>query len=101
MKWGRAKSYDCVRDPGTRIFRYTDGRLLPLFDKALGQGCDLLLIEGLSALHRHIDILDREDLPLHHPCYSTLKSCGPKLRRHWLACIGTCHPGRRSLTGPT
>jgi hypothetical protein len=67
---------------------HENGCLLPLFQHALCQGFDLLRIKGLPPLHRHIDVLDRQDLPLQPPpdC-SRLVSLGSKLMRRELACL--------------
>jgi hypothetical protein len=55
----------------------------------------------LPPLHRYIDILNCEHLPLqHHPdCFCVVPSQVKPMRRE-LACIGTCPPERRSLRGP-
>jgi hypothetical protein len=43
---------------------------LPFRQDALGKGINLLPIKGLTPLDRHIDILDCNDLLLHHLCCS-------------------------------
>ena len=42
------------------------GRFLTFRQHALGQGFNLLRIQCLTPLHRHIDILNCEHLPLQH-----------------------------------
>ena len=62
---------------------HKNGRFLTFRQHALGQGCNLLRIQCLTPLHRHIDILDRDGLPLQHPldCPSPVP-LGSKLSCH-------------------
>ena len=49
---------------------HENGRVLPLFHDAGGERVNLLRIQRLLPLHRHINILDCDDLLLHHVCCS-------------------------------
>ena len=66
-----------------------DGRFLAFFHHALGKGLNLSRIECLAPLHGHIDILNRERLPLHHH-FNVSMPLGMELMRRGLVCIGTC-----------
>jgi len=58
------------QDKTIAIRPHENRRLLPFRQDALGKGINLLPIKGLTPLDRHIDILDCNDLLLHHLCCS-------------------------------